>query len=128
MIRFRPRRILVAAMLSVPAFSLLLFALAVPLPVPLDVAAAILSGGCLEVLSVSWATTLQQEIPPEKLSRVSSYDALGNYALTPVGTVIAGPLASAFGTPAVLAAGGALVVILPLLVLLVPEVRHMRRI
>lgn len=90
---------------------------------PLDVFA-------MEVLSVSWATTLQQEIPPEKLSRVSSYDALGNYALTPVGTAIAGPLASAFGTPAVLAAGGALVVILPvlvLLVLLVPEVRHMRR-
>jgi hypothetical protein len=81
-------------MLSVPAFSLLLFALAVPLRVPLDVAAAILAGGCLEVLSVSWATTLQQEIPPEKLSRVSSYDALGNYALTPVGTAIAGPFAS----------------------------------
>lgn len=127
MIKFRPRRILAAAMLSVPAFSLLLFALAVPLPVPLDVAAAIVAGGCLEVLSVSWATTLQQEIPSEKLSRVSSYDALGNYALTPVGTAIAGPLASAFGTPAVLAAGGALVVILPVLVLLVPEVRHMRR-
>jgi len=127
MIRFRPRRILVATMLSVPAFSVLLFALAVPLAVPFDVAAAILAGGCLEVLSVSWATTLQQEIPPGKLSRVSSYDALGNYALTPVGTAIAGTLASAFGSPAVLTAGGALVVILPVLVLLVPEVRNMRR-
>ena len=62
-----------------------------------------------------------------KLSRVSSYDALGNYALTPVGTAIAGPLASAFGSRAVLAAGGALVVILPVLVLLVSEVRNMRR-
>jgi len=60
---------------------------------------------------------------PEKLSRVSSYDALGNYALTPVGTAIAGPLASAFGSRAVLATGGALVVILPVLVLLVPEGR-----
>lgn len=127
MTRFRPRQILVAAMLSVPAYSVLLFALAVPLAEPLDVAAAILAGGCLEVFSVSWATTMQQEIPPGKLSRVSSYDALGGYALTPVGTAIAGPLASAFGTTAVLAAGGALVVILPLLVLVVPEVRHMRR-
>jgi hypothetical protein len=76
---------------------------------------------------VSWATALQQEIPPEKLSRVSSYDALGNYALTPVGTAIAGPLAATFGTSAVLAAGGAIVVLLPILVLLVPEVRHMQR-
>jgi MFS family permease len=127
MTRFRPRHLLVAAMLSVPTFSLILFALAVPLAVPLDMAAAILAGGCVEVFSVSWATTMQQEIPPEKLSRVSSYDALGNYALTPVGTAIAGPLASSFGSRAVLATGGALVVILPALVLLVPEVRHMRR-
>jgi MFS family permease len=127
MLRFRPRQILVAAMLSVPAFSVLLFALAVPLAVPLDVAAAAVAGGCLEVFSVSWATTMQQQIPPEKLSRVSSYNALGNYALAPAGTAIAGPLAATFGTPIVLAAGGALVVILPLLVLLVPDVRHMRR-
>jgi MFS family permease len=127
MIRFRPRRMLLAAICSVPAFSALLFALAVPLATPLDIAAAFFAGGCLEVFGVSWATTLQQEIPAEKLSRVSSYDALGGYALTPVGTAIAGPLAAAFGTAAVLTAGGALVVLLPLLVLLVPEVRHLRR-
>ncbi len=58
MIKFRPRRILVAAITAVPALSVLLFALAVPLSVPLDMAAAILAGGCLEVLSVSWATTI----------------------------------------------------------------------
>jgi MFS family permease len=127
MIKFRPRRILVVAMLSVPTFSLLLFALAVPLAIPFDVAAAVLAGGCLEVFNVSWDTTLQQEIPPEKLSRVSSYEALGAYALTPVGTVIAGPLAAAFGTSAVLVAGGVLVAVLPVLVLLIPEVRQLRR-
>ncbi len=77
MIRFRPRRILAAAMLSVPAFSVLLFALAVPLAVPPNIAASFLAGACLEVFTVSWATTLQQQIPPEKLSRVSSYNALG---------------------------------------------------
>jgi MFS family permease len=127
MIKFRPRHILVAAMLSVPAFSVLLLALAVPLAVPLDVAAAVLAGGGVEVFTVSWATTLQQEIPPEKLSRVSSYDALGNFALAPIGTAIAGPLASALGTQAILAVGAVLVVLFPLLILLVPEVRHMRR-
>jgi predicted MFS family arabinose efflux permease len=127
MTRFRPRHLLVAAMASVPGFSLLLFALAVPLAVPFDAAAAAVGGACVEVFSVSWATALQQEIPPEKLSRVSSYDALGNFALAPVGTAVAGPLTSALGTAGVLAAGGALVVILPVLVLLVPEVRQLRR-
>ncbi|MGD0068112.1 MAG: MFS transporter [Streptosporangiaceae bacterium] len=127
MIRFRPRRMLLAAILSVPAFSAVLFALAVPLAVPLDITASFCAGACLEVFGVSWTTVLQQEIPPEKLSRISSYDALGNCALAPVGIAIAGPLAAAFGTSAVLTAGGALVILLPLLVLLLPEVRHIRR-
>jgi MFS family permease len=127
MIRFRPRRMLLAAILSVPAFSAVLFALAVPLAVPLDITASFFAGACLEVFGVTWTTVLQQEIPPEKLSRISSYDALGNYALAPAGIAIAGPLAAAFGTSAVLTAGGALVVLLPLLVLLLPEVRHIRR-
>jgi MFS family permease len=127
MLRFRPRRMLLAAILSVPAFSVVLFALAVPLAVPLDIMASFFAGACLEVFGVSWTTVLQQEIPPERLSRISSYDALGNYALAPVGIAIAGPLAAAFGTSAVLTAGGALVILLPLLVLLLPEVRHIRR-
>lgn len=127
MIRFRPSRMLLVAVLSVPAFSALLFALAVPLEVPLDIMASFFAGGCLEIFGVSWTTILQQEIPPEKLSRISSYDALGSYALAPAGIAIAGPLAAAFGTSAVLNAAGALVVVLPLLVLLLPEIRNIRR-
>jgi MFS family permease len=127
MTRYRPRRLLVAGMLSIPAYSLLLFALAVPLPVPLDLAAALVAGGSLEVFTVCWATALQQEIPPDKLSRIVSYDALGGIALTPVATVVAGPAAAALGTGAVLIVGGVLVAALPLLVLLTPEVRHVRR-
>lgn len=76
---------------------------------------------------VCWATTLQQEIPPEKLSRISSYDALGGYALTPVGTAVAGPLADAFGTATVLTVSGVLIAVFPLLLLFVPEIRQLRR-
>ena len=46
---------------------------------------------------------------------------------TPVGTAVAGPVAEAFGAPAVLAAGGILIVLLTAAVLLVPEVRHIQR-
>jgi MFS family permease len=127
MTRYRPDRLLVAGMLSIPAYSLLLFALAVPLPVPLDLGAALAAGGSLEVFTVCWATTLQQEIPPDKLSRIVSYDALGGIAATPVATAVAGPAAAALGTTAVLTVAGALVATLPLLVLLTPEVRHIRR-
>ena len=98
-----------------------------PLPVPLDLGAALAAGGSLEVFTVCWATTLQQEIPPDKLSRIASYDALGGVALTPVATAVAGPAAAAFGTTAVLTVSGALVATLPVLVLLTPEVRRIRR-
>jgi MFS family permease len=127
MIRFRPRRMLLAASLAVPAESVLLLALAVPLRVPVIAATAFLAGGSAEVFGVNWATTMQQEIPPAMLSRLSSYDALGSLALAPVGTAVAGPLAGAFGTRAVLAAGAVLVVVLTIAVLCVPEVRHLER-
>jgi MFS family permease len=127
MIRFRPRRMLLVASLAVPADSVFFLALAVPLAVPAIAAAALLAGASVEVFSVNWATTMQQEIPPAMLSRLSSYDALGSFALAPVGTVVAGPLAASFGTSAVLTAGAILVVLLTAVVLLVPEVRNMQR-
>ena len=127
MIRFRPRRMLLVASLAVPADSVFFLALAVPLPVPVIAATAFAAGASVEVFSVNWATTMQQEIPPAMLSRLSSYDALGSFALAPVGTVVAGPLAASFGTAAVLTAGAILVVLLTAAVLLVPEVRNMQR-
>jgi predicted MFS family arabinose efflux permease len=127
MIRFRPSRMLLAATIGVLVMPLLIFALAVPLAVPLIIATALIIGAGGELFSVSWVTTMQQEIPPAALSRVSSYDALGSFALAPVGTAVAGPLLTAFGPAAVLDAGGALIVLLTVIVLMVPEVRHLRR-
>lgn len=127
MIRFRPRRMLVAAVLSLLAFAAFLFALAVPLTVPPVAATAVLAGACLEVFSVNWTTTMQQAIPPGMLSRLSSYYAIGGYALAPAAAVIAAPIAGVFGTAAVLAAGGLLIVAGTMAVLSVPEIRRMRR-
>jgi predicted MFS family arabinose efflux permease len=127
MIRLRPARMLLAATIAVPLAAPMLFALAPPLTVPLVAVAALLAGASLQVFGVNWATTMQQEIPLTALSRVSAYDALGSLALAPVGTAVAGPLAADFGTSPVLAVGGALVVILTAAVLIVPEVRKLRR-
>jgi hypothetical protein len=70
---------------------------------------------------------MQQEIPHDLMSRLSSFDAFGSFALAPVGVAVAGSLVAAFGTRAVLTGGGLVIVALTLIVLLVPEVRHMRR-
>jgi hypothetical protein len=127
MIRFRPARLLLAASLGVVPMAGLLFALAVPLAVPLVAVASFAAGACIEVFGVNWATAMQQEIPPGMLSRVSSYDALGSWALAPVGIVVAGPLAVTLGTSVVLVAGGVSVIVLTGAVLCVPEVRDLRR-
>jgi hypothetical protein len=127
MIRLRPARMLVVATLAVLVFSVLLFDLAVPLAVPLLALAAFAAGASMQVFGVNWATTMQQEIPLTALSRVSAYDALGSFALAPAGTAIAGPLGSTFGAATVLDTGGAVVIVLTAAVLVVPEVRNMRR-
>jgi MFS family permease len=128
MMRYRPRRMLLVASLAAGMFAALLFALAVPLAVPLIMAASLLVGFGADVFMVNWVTTMQQEIPHDLMSRLSSFDALGSFALAPVGVAIAGPLATTFGASPVLIVGGFVIVGLTLaVVLLVPEVRQMRR-
>jgi MFS family permease len=127
MLRYRPRKMLVVAVIAAGVFAVLLFALAVPLAVPLIAAASLTAGITSEFFMVNWVTTMQQEIPHDLMSRLSSFDAFGSFALAPVGVAAAGPLATAFGSTSVLAAGGVVIVALTLIVLLVPEVRHMRR-
>jgi hypothetical protein len=117
---------LLAAIGAVPTFSLLLFALAAPLPLGAVLAASASAGACLELTEVCWGATLAQQIPPDRLSRIASYDQFGGLALSPLGAGVAGPLAAAFGTAAVLTAGGALIVVLPvLLIAVVPEIRRL---
>jgi MFS family permease len=49
-----------------------------------------------------WEVSLQEHVPGEALSRVSSFDYLAATALMPVGTAVAGPVAAALGTQATL--------------------------
>ena len=70
---------------------------------------------------------MQQEIPQEKLSRVSSYDALGSFALIPLGLAAAGPIADLIGTEETLVGAAAISLVATLAVLLVPDVRTLPR-
>jgi hypothetical protein len=74
-----------------------------------------------------WFTVFQQRVPAETRSRVSSYEALGSLVLAPVGLVVAGPAADAFGTDAVLWGAAALGLASLAAVLLIPSVWAIRR-
>ncbi|GAA3368771.1 MFS transporter [Streptomyces sannanensis] len=127
MMRWKPRRMLLVGTVCVFPYALPSAALAVPVPVPVLAVAMLLSGVAIEVFSVSWMTTLHQEIPEEKLSRVSAYDWFGSLAFLPLGTALAGPAEQAVGRGPALWGCTAVIVLLTAAVLLVPGVRNLTR-
>jgi MFS family permease len=127
MLRLRPRRMLLWATLGIFLMPLVPLTMAFPLALPVVILAAFVAGIGLETFSVLWETTFQQEIPGEKLSRVGSYDALGSFALIPLGFAAAGAVAAAIGTKATFFAAAALITGATALVLLIPSVRTLER-
>lgn len=91
----------------------------------LTAAAAAVGGAGFAVCAALWDTTLQQEIPQEVLSRVSSYDWFGTLALQPVGFALAGPLASLLGLRTVLFGAAAVGTLEIMCVLAVRSVREL---
>lgn len=126
-LRYRPRRMLLAATLAILALPLPLVALGFPLSVPAIAATAFVAGVGNEMFGLLWHTTMQQEIPVDRLSRVYSYDALGSIGLVPLGYALAGPAAEAFGVRATLWGAAAIATAVTLAVLLVRDVRTLER-
>jgi hypothetical protein len=127
MLRVRPQRMLLAATLGLFLATPFLVALAIPLPLAAVCAFAFAAGVGIETFGVLWETSLQQEVPQEKLSRVSSYDALGSFVLIPLGLAAAGPVAEALGTSETLWIAFAVNTGITIAVLGVPDVRNLRR-
>jgi MFS family permease len=127
MLRLRPRRMLLSATLGIFLMPLFPLALAFPLPLAAVIASAFVAGFGTEVFGILWDTTMQQEIPAESLSRVSSYDALGSFALLPVGFAAAGAIAAAVGTRTTFFGAAVLITAATALVLLVRDVRTLQR-
>jgi MFS family permease len=71
-----------------------------------------------------WFTAMQQAIPAEEISRVTSWDTVGSYALTPVGLALAGPIAAVVGVSSTLYAAGAIFLVITLAVIAVPSIRN----
>jgi MFS family permease len=106
-LRIRPRRpVRMVVLLTFPLASLPL-ALGLGAGLPVAIAAAFIGGAAMDLLVILWDTTMQREIPPAALSRVSSYDALGSFMLGPLGLLLAGPSVVLVGVrPALLVSAG----------------------
>jgi MFS family permease len=124
-LRWRPRRPLATGFSLGVVFSLPLLALAPPLPVVAIMLAASLSLAVGELVNTWWYTVLQQQVPPQALSRVSSYDWLASIVFQPIGFAIAGPIAAATSFQVTLLGAAVLSIVSNLSVLSVPAIRHL---
>jgi MFS family permease len=127
LLRRQPAQILLVATFGVLLTLPFLLGLAAPLPFVGVLVLAFVAGIGVETFGILWDTAMQQEIPADRLSRVYSYDALGSWALIPLGFAIAGPVSEAVGARATLMGAALLSLVATVAVLFVPEVRNLRR-
>jgi MFS family permease len=120
--RYPLRAMFVTSLIGTSPLLVLLAAVA---PLPALLAAAVLSGMSISFFNLVWFAVVQRRIPGEELSRVSSWDALGSYAITPIGLAAAGPIGIALGISTTLYAAAALGVLGTVAVLAVPSVRNL---
>jgi MFS family permease len=126
-LRYRPDRLLLVATLAIFPMALPIVLLAVPAPAIVIALAAFAAGFGMEIFGVFWDVAMQQQISPDQLSRVYSYDALGSFVFIPLGAAVAGPAAESVGVTETLAGAAAVIVAATALVLLIDEVRNLRR-
>jgi len=105
-LRLRPSRPLLASCVAALPYGSQTLAIGLGLPWPALAFFAVLTGVGLAFHLALWFTVFQREVPEASRSRVSSYDALGSFVLIPLGSAIAGPIASVVGIHATLIGSG----------------------
>ena len=125
-LRLHPKRPLFVGFLLTCAMALPPLALIGPLPLLFIAAASLASQAGGQLSNTWWFTMLQQHVPEQARSRVSSYDWLVSLVFQPMGSLLAGPLALAVGLPATLLGAAGIGLASNLGVLLVRDVREVR--
>ena len=86
-----------------------------------------LHGFGLEIFSVGWDLSIQEQVEPDKLARVYSFDMIGSFIARPIGLVLTGPMAAVFGDQAWLTVVGAVILGSVLVALTSRDVRRLER-
>lgn len=126
-LRFRPRHGLFVgtAFLSMTAF--FPFAMAFSDQLWVVALGAFLHGFGLEIFSVNWDLSIQQNVAEDKLARVYSLDLVGSFVMRPLGLALTGPVAAVVGNQRWLVVVGLVMGISSLLALLSRDVQKLVR-
>ncbi|GAA5146553.1 MFS transporter [Nocardioides marinquilinus] len=128
MLRIPLQRPLLWGMLGISLLGVPILVLGAHPTLLLLVVVAFVAGAGTEVFGMGWNLAMQENVPDEMLSRVYSYDMLGSFVAMPIGQLLVGPLALAFGSGEVLVVSGVVYVVTCFLVLLSPAVRRLPRV
>jgi MFS family permease len=126
-LRYRPRLPLVACILWPALVTIQYATLALHAPTWGIAAASFFAGLAIAIHLTLWFTVFQREVPEHAQSRVSSYDALGSFVLTPLGLVFAGFAAHWIGASNALWLAAGVILVGNSSMLLIPSVWRIGR-
>ena len=126
-LRWRPRRGLFVGTALLTLTAAFPLAMALSDHLPLLLVGAFLHGFGLEIFSVNWDLSIQQNVAEDKLARVYSFDIVGSYVARPIGLAVTGPVATLVGFDRWLLVVAAVMGGSALLSLLSPAVRRLER-
>jgi hypothetical protein len=86
-----------------------------------------LHGFGLEIFSVGWDLSIQEQVEPDKLARVYSFDMIGSFIARPIGLVLTGPMVALVGSRGWLTVVGAVILGSVLVALTSRDVRRLER-
>jgi MFS family permease len=96
-LRWRPRHGLRAGAVLLTLTAAFPLAMALSDLLPVVLLGAFLHGLGLEIFSVNWDLSIQQNIPEDRLARVYAFDIVGSFVARPLGLALTGPVAEAIG-------------------------------
>ncbi len=124
---WQPRRALFIGTVFLTLAACFPAALAANVNLGLVLLGAFLHGFGLEMFSVAWDLSIQENVDPDKLARVYGFDTLGSLVARPVGLAITGPLAESVGYAQWLWVVTGVVLVSILFALTFPSVRRLER-
>ncbi|MBD0691928.1 MFS transporter [Streptomyces sp. CBMA123] len=127
-IRLRPARPLFGGALAMLLFPLMPLSAALVPAVPLLMLGYLISGIGWAFWGVQWATSVQTQIPADKLNRVAAYEIAGSILAVPLGQAVAGPASDLVGVHRLLFLGAAVSLGCVLALLAVRPVRRLPRV
>lgn len=100
---------------------------ATPAGVMILLLGAFAHGFGLEIFSVGWDLSIQQNVAEDKLARVYAFDQVGSFVARPIGLALTGPVATLTGYRGWLVIVGLVILVSCLAVLAVPSIRKLQR-